>query len=507
MKRGRAPGGEETVVPAGAIGDIRPMNVKALDDAGDRGRSRADWRWAVLLLLPFAPALLIAAHYRALVAAAYFTALAALVMLAFPRLLFTLFLISIGLFLPYYVTDTMAISPADLLLALLAVIALLDFLLRDSTAIRLSRIDGPFLALIGGTVISAFFAHNQAYSIIPVVRIVVVYAAYHLTFKFGSELGVRCVLRRYVLFVAALSLINAVLFVLAGGRERVFGPAWLGYEPLSMTALPMAVTFAVWAERHAERLRYIFAALLIGFGMLAAGSRGPMLAVLLVVPLLMFFGWRKARREQTITTRRVLRGMLLPLVAILALVIVLQELLFTGLIDRIRTLVESIGDPQETVLLRVVLAKAAIGAFLSDPLTGIGIGNFRVVDEVVPQIRLEPVWFYIRGMSAHNVLLHYLAETGLLGAVPLVLLALTGVRTAYRCFRRPLAHRHQQVSAALFAGMLVFAITLLYMRAWTWGQEGYVMGLLFGLTAAWAWETEAGPPDTKGPRGYPPAET
>lgn len=467
------------------------MNATVTDTKFDPKSFRADWRWAPLLLLLFAPALMIAAQYRILLAEVYFGALVALVMFAFPRLLFYVFLITLGLYLPYYVNPTTTINPADLALALLAFISVLEFFLRDSAEIRLSRIDYPFLALVAATLISAFFAHDPSYSVSPVIRIVIVYVAYRLAFKYGVEIGVRRILRFYVALVVVLSAINAVLFVLAGGSQRIFGPAWLGYETLSMTALPMAFAFVVWAEARGQRLIYILASLLIGFGMLAAGSRGPMLAVLLVVPLLIFFAWRKARREGSTSGLRVLRGMMVPLIAILVLVVVLQEVLFTGLIERMQTLVESINNPQETVLLRLVLAKAAVGAFLNDPITGIGIGNFRIVDEVVPEMRMEPVWFYIRGMSAHNVVLHYLAETGLLGAVSLVVLALTGVRTAYRAFRRRLSDRRQQVSAALFASMLVFAITLVYMRAWTWGQDGYVMALLFGLTAAWAWEVDS----------------
>jgi uncharacterized membrane protein len=82
-----------------------------------------------------------------------------------------------------------------------------------------------------------------------------------------------------------------------------------------------------------------------------------------------------------------------------------------------------------------------------------------------------------------------LAETGLFGALSLLALALTGVRTGYRVFRARLSAADTQVSVALFIAMFVFAITLLYMRAWTWGEGGYIMALLFGLLAAWYQQT------------------
>ena len=45
------------------------------------------------------------------------------------------------------------------------------------------------------------------------------------------------------------------------------------------------------------------------------------------------------------------------------------------------------------------------------------------------------------------------------------------------------------ISVALFIALFVFAVTLLYMRAWTWGEGGYIMALLFGLLAAWYQQT------------------
>ena len=46
----------------------------------------------------------------------------------------------------------------------------------------------------------------------------------------------------------------------------------------------------------------------------------------------------------------------------------------------------------------------------------------------------------------------------------------------------------QQVAAALFAARLVLGVTLFYMRAGTWGQGGYIMAILLGLTTAWHYQ-------------------
>jgi O-antigen ligase len=87
-------------------------------------------------------------------------------------------------------------------------------------------------------------------------------------------------------------------------------------------------------------------------------------------------------------------------------------------------------------------------------------------------------------MSVHNVLLHYLSETGLFGAGALLYLTLSGVVNAYRRFRMRLSLRQSQTAGAVLAMMVVFACSITFMRAWTWSQEGFIMAILFGLTAA-----------------------
>jgi len=51
--------------------------------------------------------------------------------------------------------------------------------------------------------------------------------------------------------------------------------------------------------------------------------------------------------------------------------------------------------------------------------------------------------------------------------------------------REKVAPDRAPVAMALFAMMLVFVVTLFYMRAWTWEQSGYLMSFIFALNAAW----------------------
>jgi O-antigen ligase len=370
------------------------------------------------------------------------------------------------------------------MLFVVAAAAILDYLLRPPT--RRSRLlfDLPFLALATATIISAVFAFRPSYSLVPVFRIVVIYIAFRVMIKFGREIGVRKILRFYLGMVTLLSLYNLALFVSHAGQIRAFGPAHLGYETLSMTAMPMALAFALWAPTVRRRWLYLAACVLIGLGIISTQARGPLLTVMLSVPVLLFVSWRKARRESNPIAGRVAK-LLLVFALVVIVAVALSTTLLAGSWERYEAFAASVYEPQGTIALRLTLWRMAIETFLENPLVGIGIGNFRAVHDLYPEMKLYELHRWVKGMSAHNVLLHYLAETGLLGAGSLLALAVMGWRNARRAIRERLNAADTQVACALFIGMFVFLLTLLYMRAWTWGQGGYILALLFGLLAAW----------------------
>ncbi|MCP4685149.1 MAG: O-antigen ligase family protein [bacterium] len=420
---------------------------------------------------------------REMFAAALILAAFGAALTLFPRAAFYLFLVSLAFYVPQRVSYSFAVHPFDLMMGIVVAGMLLEFLLRDRAEIRPAFFDLPFVVLIVATLVSTVFAHNPSYSVVPCARIIVIYLAFRAVFKFGLELGVRQILLFYIYIVFFLSLHNISLFVMHAGQIRVFGFSGLGYESFSMTALPMALAFWLWSESRRDKIKFGAIVIAIGIGILGTQARGPLLSVALAVPALLLMAAFKARRENDRRTLSSLKTLLLPLGGLAVLVVVLSGTLFAGSIGRYEAAIDSFTRPTGTIALRLVLWKTAVMAFLDHPFTGIGIGNFRIVHELYPALKTTPLHFYVKGMSAHNVILHYLAETGLVGALALTVLAWGGLKASYRDFRSKLSREETQITAALFIAMLVFCVTILYMRAWTWGQGGYVMALLFGLVA------------------------
>lgn len=449
-------------------------------------------RLALLGLAVILPAVAVIAVGRPQLAVLPLLAAAFVWFLTTPKLSLYLFLASLGLYLPYY-TGYFAIHLMDVALGMLFLGVVLEFLLRGHTEIRRTGFDQVFGALILATVLSGIFAHDYRLSIVPVIRIVTLYIAFRMLFKYATEIPIRRLIEYYLLLVFVLSVISTVELALTRGSLRIFGPAVLAMQYFTMTALPMVLCLFVWARRPLERWRYAMYAGFYVIAMLATQSRAPMVATAITVPVLIWVLYRKLRaNRQTVAWQNLTR--VFGVVAVVALVtMVLSGSLLAGTFSRVAEFITSFQTPKGTVALRIVLWSAALEAFVKNPVLGIGIGNFRIVDQLLPHLKFIPTWRWVRGMSAHNVVLHYLAETGLVGTIALLSVAVAGIRMAVRSLRERVSTTEAPVAVALFIAMFVFCLTLLYMRAWTWEQGGYLMAFIFALNAAWRYRRRTNP--------------
>lgn len=416
--------------------------------------------------------------------------LAAGFLLLFSRIAFFIFLVTVSLYTSFGISHLFALHPFDIMMALVFLGMVLDFLLRGHTEIRPALFDWLFIILITATFISALFAYNRDYSIVPLFRTTVIYFAFRAAFKFGFEVGVRKIIVFYLYLVFFHSLINITLLFITAGQIRIFGLPGLDYESFAMTALPMAAAFMIWAKSGWEQFRYGIISLTIGLSILATQSRAPLLAVIITIPVLIIFAGIKAHREKTKQPLRTMKKVFLPVFILGILFIIFSGTLFAGALGRYEHFIESFTTkPQGTIALRLLLWKTAIRAFLDHPFTGIGIGNFRLIYQLYPEIKTNPLWYQVKGMSAHNMILHYLAETGLIGSLALLAFAIKGIKISYHNFKKKLSSQQNQISAALFIAMFVYSLTILYMPIWMWGQDSYIMALIFGLNAVWFYKT------------------
>jgi O-antigen ligase len=218
------------------------------------------------------------------------------------------------------------------------------------------------------------------------------------------------------------------LAVLAGSGELVEGRAFAGttYDPndmamVAVTVLPLAV-WMLGERSHVWRWVGVTSA----GGSLAAivlsASRGGMLGLIVVLPLIAFFlaggipvSWRMAG------------------VAVLALGLIAAPATFW---ERLKTLEDPSNDYNVTAPTgRVEIWKRGWGYYTSRPLTGVGLDQFGTAEGDWAERELGSMEGF-KWSVAHNMWIQVLAELGTLGIVGFVGLYLPTLRDALRSRRR-----------------------------------------------------------------------
>ena len=177
----------------------------------------------------------------------------------------------------------------------------------------------------------------------------------------------------------------------------------------SVPTLPIAFLLFVRARNLVARGTLVAAAGCIVVGIFAAKSRTSLVCLLAMGGFWMF----RMRRFDLLRYT--------PLVLLLAGAF--YFLMPEGFSDRMSTMAsaESLED-DSSFRDRLVQFDYATRAFLSNPLTGVGLGQFGI------WVNEEHDWGYHRGKGLHNSYFQILTEHGLVGFIPFVLILLTTYR-------------------------------------------------------------------------------
>ncbi len=116
-------------------------------------------------------------------------------------------------------------------------------------------------------------------------------------------------------------------------------------------------------------------------------------------------------------------------------------------------------------------------------MTGLGPGSFRFVETIFPSLKFDVARLYLTGASAHNLFLHYLAETGLIGTVALLALLFKNLRDAVRLIGRSDNIDSIALSVGLTGVALSIFGSIFYMDGWMWGQNGHVAPFFMAIIA------------------------
>ncbi len=402
-----------------------------------------------------------------------------------PRLALSQFIFCI--FLQIRLTDQYPVNLVDVSAALVILAAVLDVLLDRNQRYQIPRLLWNFAFLLGAIAVATLFSIDPSRATGPLTRVVVIMATFAAVHRLSSKASMRNLLKVYF-WTAVIHAGYVVLqFVLASGAARVFGFSPSTFGTLAMTAIPIGVAFA-FSENRRHTLPYLAGSLVLMAGIVATQSRFPLLMSLLLATTSVI--WRLRHRpfepgSAAAVANHSLRSKALLLASVFVVggvgLVVLRPAGLESVLerfDRLWTL-----SPTGTMSLRLTLWSFAVEAFLRNPILGIGPGCFRTVQEILPGLRLNELAYWIRGLSAHNLFLHYLAETGVIGAGALTALVINQFRLGRRPWLEAVDGIDRDSALALSTASAMFLITTFVESGWLWGQTGFVFAFFLALIA------------------------
>jgi len=432
-----------------------------------------------LLFLALAPILILLLMERLTFIYAYLAIPPILLALSSPRYGFYLFIMANYIFAPVY-TSLFAIHPGDVCALLFIGSVMISWFFRYVPTLDKTRFDYALLALIMATVISGIFASSPRLSLVPIGRIILIYLAYRALYTFSGQFNLDRMLRFFIGLHALVSLGHTIYFFMRGGVWRVFGISSVGFETFSLTMVPLTLAYAIWAQSRRDRIIYSLYFMFGVLATLATMSRGPLITIALACPVLLIVSYVYATRLTRPQVKRYIFRFVMIVLPVLLLMLV-----GTGLYEHLGERVGQIFAEKATgtIETRLSLWKAALESFTLSPITGIGIGNYLLLDTLMPHLKFDPVRLVVANLSFHNVFLQYLSETGLLGISALLWLAGTVFATGRRVIQKTASRADMQLSMSSFVFAFIFCITIFYMRVWTWGQEGFILAFCLAMLA------------------------
>jgi O-antigen ligase len=401
-----------------------------------------------------------------------------------------LYFLILSLFVSQPIAPNSPIWSNDIGAGVVILAAILDVFIRNERTSSFPRLSYNYMILIGAVGLAGIFGNNFSLSFFPLARITVLFLLFLSIYRLSYYIKPLTLLR-FFFFATALYATTAIsAFIASGGRIRSFGilPSTT-LDDFTMVALPIGLGLFLWAKRNQAWIYFIGTIIVLG-GLLATQSRATFFFTLFASLVLFILAWRYGGEYLTdseslpggiknslIRTR--IKALLIGGIAAFGFIVVLKATVFNTLMGRFENVMTT--TPGGTFQLRLVLWKEAFTAFTMHPLFGIGPGNFRSIGTIIPTLHMNPLNYYVRGLSAHNLFLHYLAETGIVGASALAALFINQFRIALSGWRKAMNSPAIQLSSILLVLATVMMVTTFLEAAWMWGDVSMLGVMVIAL--------------------------
>jgi O-antigen ligase len=388
------------------------------------------------------------------------------------------------LFLPYALIRSQGLLLIDVSALIVIIAAVLDVWLRGGRTRQAPAFTFNYVAIILVIFVAGLVAFDPGKMFRPLMRTTVLLATFLSVYRLMRYEDVSRMAKLFYGLGVFHSAIVVGQFLATGGKSRVFGLSSIMFDDLAMLVLPVGVSLYLWSNHRAGKW-YLAGSLIVLVALLATQSRAPIVFGLLgsaLALVLSFIRSGKVLRNRveldtetiarSTNVRRRVKFVFAVAVALVFIGLIFQSTQLSGVLGRFEQFLSK--RPTGTFAVRLRLWETALMAFRDNPILGVGPGQFPTLREVYGTLHLDPVHVWAHGKSAHSLLFHYLAETGLVGGIVLLVLFFRQFGSALRSWRKNRAVTQLGSRLALFVTAVLFLVTTFAEAGWMWGYTGFI---------------------------------
>lgn len=403
----------------------------------------------------------------------------------FPFLLLTLFDLKlslytfiVGIFIGWIIIEEpFALRPIDVLTVLMIIAYFFNKLLHADFTLTTGKVQKSILIFIVAISLSLIDTADIKKSLLNLFKHLELFALYFIITDFTNNWKLEQIKRllEYFLYIAFAATTVAIVQLIVSDESRAFGITGVPLADLTVGALLVSISFFVFSTSKYATLKYALISLLLLTGLVLTQTRGAWISFFLSLS----FMWLIVRKKSIVHSRKRILGILFLLLLSIMITFLIFPNIFTGITHRVEEVKYfEIG----TIQLRLMLWEAAFRAFLSHPINGIGLGQFTVLSDNFSSLGMSSIFKEnVGGLNAHNITFSYLAETGIIGIIGLILFYSSFMILASKTFNRAKTLQEIELSTALYTNLFFVVVSSVYAGEWFWGLNGAQFILFLAL--------------------------
>jgi len=435
---------------------------------------KKQWRWFLILLM--AVASLFSLELWIPLAIVFLIPFMILILFDIrSSIYFLLISVFIGMFI---LKEPYGLRPVDLLIIFTIFAYFLHKIYNLDYSLTFTDLARPIFIFLAVIFISLFDAFNFQRGLINFLKHIELFLLFFILADLFSSWSLDRLRRliEYFIYIASTATLIALVFLFFGENTRAFGITGTPLPDLMVSALIASITFLIMSKNRRRKQKFLALASLLFLGLVMTQTRGAWLSFSISF---LFLSYLLLNKSIPGAKKNLFRIFLFGLILIVLLFFVFQSA-FIGITHRVEQIqYADVG----TIQFRFILWHAAITAFLANPVNGIGLGQFSLLSNKFSDIgKSELFKENIEGLTAHNILISYLSETGIIGILALLFFYYSFTKLMAKCFNRIDSDENLDLVIILRTFLFFVVISSIYAGAWFWGLNGTLFMIFLAIS-------------------------